>query len=171
VKIVGSLSEKEIIFVPDKNLGHYVSRFFPEKTFILFNGFCPTHNKFSPSDIDKVRAALPNAPILVHPECVAGVIDKADFTGSTAQIIDRAVSLPDKEIVIGTESGVIHRLQKLCPEKTFYSLSSALTCPNMKKTTLTSLYDSLDKMQHKIELDARVMEKAYASVNRMFTVR
>lgn len=170
VKVVESLKEEEIIFVPDRNLGHYVSGFLPSKRFILFDGYCPTHNKISLSDIEKVRAARPDVPILVHPECVSEVIDRADFTGSTAQIIDYAVKSHEKEFIIGTESGILHRLQQLCPAKRFYTLHAAMICPNMKKTTLTSVHDALYKLQYKIDLNEQVMKKAAASVDRMLSV-
>ena len=170
IRVVGSLKEKEIIFVPDRNLGHYVSRFFPEKRFILFDGFCPTHNKITVTDMEQVRAAHPDTPILVHPECVPEVVNRADFTGSTAQIIDHAVNSGSAEFIIGTEIGVLHRLQKLCPGKRFYSLHAAMVCPNMKKTTPLSVYDALDKMQYKIELDAQVIKKASVSLARMLAV-
>ena len=170
VRVVASLKEKEIIFVPDRNLGNYVSRFITDKKFILFDGFCPTHNKISSKDVENVRAVRPGVPILVHPECTPEVIALADFTGSTAQIIDYAVKSEQKEFIIGTEIGVLHRLQKLCPDKKFYALHAAMVCPNMKKTTLESIYNSLDKMQYKIELDNEIISKASVSLERMLLV-
>ena len=167
VRVVGSLQNEEIIFVPDRNLGHYVSRFFPAKKFILFDGFCPTHNKISAADVQKVRIARPEVPILVHPECTAEVLDLADFIGSTSQIIDYAVRSGSREIIIGTEIGVIHRLQQLCPDKRFYSLHAAMVCPNMKKTTLTSVYKSLERLQYVIEIEEQLMKKAAISLERM----
>ncbi|MCX7715605.1 MAG: quinolinate synthase NadA [Clostridia bacterium] len=170
VKVAASIEEKEIIFVPDKNLGRYVSTFFPDKRFILFEGFCPTHNKIKLSDLESVRAVRPNTPILVHPECLPEVVQKADFVGSTAQIINYVAKSDKEEFVIGTESGVIHSLSKLCPTKKFYSLGNAMICPNMKKTTLESVYHALDKMQYKIELDADIAKKASVSLNRMLSL-
>lgn len=170
VRVVSSLKEKEIIFVPDRNLGHYVSRFLPDKKFILFDGFCPTHNRISPQDVEKARLARPNALVLVHPEVIPAVVDLADFTGSTAQIIDFAVQSKETEFLIGTEIGVIHRLQLLCPEKKFYALHAAMVCPNMKKTTLDSVYQSLEKMQYRIELDDDIIRRARVSLDRMLLV-
>ena len=170
VKVVASLKEEEIIFVPDRNLGSYVSRFLPEKRFILIDGYCPTHNRITAADVLKVRSARPGTPILVHPECLPEVIDLADYTGSTAQIIDYAVRSEEQEFIIGTESGVLHRLRQLCPDKRFYSLGSALTCPNMKKTTLRSVHDALSKLQYKIELDEQVRRKAAVSLDRMLSI-
>jgi quinolinate synthase len=170
IKVVQSLKEEEIIFVPDRNLGHYVSRFTPKKRFILFDGYCPTHNKILPQDVDNVRAARPKAPVLVHPECTPEVVDKADFIGSTTQIIDYAAASEEKEFIIGTEVGVLHRLQQLCPDKRFYSLHAAMVCPNMKKTTLTDLHNALENMQHKIELDEQLIKKAAVSLDRMLSI-
>lgn len=171
VKVVSSLSEKEIIFVPDKNLGHYVSRFVPDKKFIFHNGFCPTHNKITKEDVEKVRKIRPNTKILVHPECPPEVVDMADFAGSTAQIIDYAVKSDDQEFIIGTESGVLHRLHQLCPEKRFFTLHAAMVCPNMKKTSLSSVLEALEKMQYQIELDEDVIKKASVSLNRMLSIK
>lgn len=170
IKVVSSLKEDEIIFVPDRNLGHYVSMFLPAKRFILFDGYCPTHNKISPADVEKVRAARPDSPILVHPECIPDVVALADFTGSTAQIIEYAVKSDRQEFVIGTEIGVLHRLQQLCPSKRFYSLHAAIVCPNMKKTTLMNVHDALEKLQFKIELDEQLIRKASVSLERMLAV-
>ncbi|MHB1313959.1 MAG: quinolinate synthase NadA [Christensenellales bacterium] len=171
VKVVSSLAQEEIIFVPDRNLGHYVSRFLPQKKFILFDGFCPTHNRISVKDVEKVRQAFPDAPILVHPECIPAVVDLADFAGSTAQIINHAQKLDSQVIIIGTECGVLHRLQQLCPGKQFYTLHQAMVCPNMKKTTLDHVYKSLEKMQYRIELDEQVIQKAVVSLNRMLALK
>jgi len=170
VKVARSLKEDQIIFVPDRNLGQYVSRFLPDKQVIWHNGFCPTHNNITVDDVEKARAARPGAPILVHPECIPAVIDEADFAGSTKQIIDYAVKSEGEEFIIGTEVGVLHHLQRLCPEKRFFSLHSAMVCPNMKKTSLGSVRDALAKMQYAMELDTRVIEKACLSLDRMFAV-
>lgn len=170
VKVVSSLEEEEIIFVPDRNLGHYVSLFLPDKRFILFDGFCPTHNKISSADVEKARISRPDAPILVHPECIPAVVALADFTGSTAQIIEYAVKSDRQEFIIGTEIGVLHRLQQLCPSKRFYSLHAAIVCPNMKKTTLAHVHSSLENLEFRIELDEQLIRKASVSLERMLSI-
>lgn len=170
VRVVSSLKEKEVIFIPDRNLGHYVSRFVPDKKIILFDGFCPTHNRITSFDVEKVRQHHPDTPILVHPECVPGVVDLADFTGSTAQIIQYAIESDRKEFIIGTEIGVLHRLQQLCPTKRFFALHAAMVCPNMKKTNLESVYQSLEKMQYEILLDEDIIRKASGCLERMLTL-
>lgn len=170
INVVKSLEEKEIIFVPDKNLGHYVSKFVPDKKFILFTGYCPIHNNVASSDVDKIRLKYPSAPILAHPECMPQVLDKADFIGSTAQIIDYAVKSTDKTLIIGTENGVLHSLKKLCKDKEFVMLNSSLVCKDMKKVTYESLYAALDKLQYKVEIDQQLIDKAYGSLDRMLSV-
>lgn len=170
VKVAASLSADEIIFVPDCNLGSYVARFLPEKRFILFDGYCPTHNKIKAADVAAARLARPGIPVLVHPECIPAVIDQADFTGSTAQIIDYVVKSEEPAFIIGTESGILHRLQLLCPDKRFFILHPGMVCPNMKKTTLTSVHDALTKRQYAIELDESIIRRAAVSLNRMLSV-
>lgn len=171
VKVARSLKEDRIIFVPDRNLGHYVSRFLPDKQVILHDGFCPTHHRITLGDVEKARAARPGVPVLVHPECRPEIIDSADFVGSTAQIIEFAGQSRHRELIIGTESGVLHRLEKQNPGKRFYTLHNAMVCPNMKKTTLTSLRDALLHMRHRMELDEGVIREARGSLDRMLAVQ
>jgi quinolinate synthase len=170
VKVVQSLEEKEIIFVPDQNLGDYVSQFVPDKSFIFANGFCPTHHKITALDVEKARQAKPGVPVLVHPECKPEVVSAADYVGSTAQIIDYVANSTEDVFIIGTEVGIIHALQKRCPGKKFYSLHAAMVCPNMKKTTLLSVRDSLAKMQYNIEVDKNISDKAFKSLDRMLQI-
>jgi quinolinate synthase len=116
------------------------------------------------------RDRNPGVPILVHPECIPAVVDIADFVGSTAQIIDRAINGTETKFLIGTESGVIHRLQKLCPEKEYVALRTGLTCPNMKKTSINSLLQSLECMQYEMNLSPEIIRKASQSVERMLAL-
>jgi len=170
VKVIKSINTQEIIFVPDQNLGHYVSRFVPEKNIILPRGFCPTHHKIKASDVENARKSHPDVPVLVHPECRPEVVDLADFTGSTAQIIEKVASSEDKTFIIGTENGIIHALQKRCPDKKFYSLHQGMICPNMKKTTLQSVAEALEYGKYNIELDAETIKNAGKSIFRMLDI-
>ncbi len=170
VKITASLKEKEIIFVPDKNLGQYVARFLPEKHVILWDGSCPVHDSVSVADVQKAQAAFPGAPVLAHPECRPEVLALADFTGSTSQIIDYAVQSEQQAFIILTESGVLHRLRQVCPGKQFYMLHPAMVCPDMKVTTLSDVYDALYEMQYPVELDKRVIGQAAVCLDRMLAV-
>lgn len=167
LNIVRSIPEKDIIFVPDKNLGAYVAKQIPEKNIILWQGFCPTHHRISPEEVLKVKELHPDALLLVHPECRPEVVELADFAGSTKQIIDFANNSSANKMIIGTEVGVLHKLRKDNPDKTFYLLSQGLTCPNMKKTTLESVYISLRDMKYQIELDEEIRLKAKTCLDRM----
>lgn len=169
VKVVSSLKEEEIIFVPDKNLGHYVSRFVPGKRFVFHSGYCPTHNRIAISDMEKAKASRPEALVLVHPECRPEIVDMADFTGSTAQIIEYACRSTHDEFIIGTESGVLHKMQKLCPDKKFYAVR-AMVCPNMKKTSVESVLSALTTFKHEMILDKEIIQKAAGSIDKMLAI-
>ena len=170
VRVARSLREKEIIFVPDRCLGSYVASLVPEKRFILCDGFCPTHAKITAADIDAAREARPGARVLVHPECVREVLLRADYIGSTSQIISEAVGGDGKEYIIGTEEGVLHRLQKLCPDKRFFTAGRGQMCPNMKKTRLESVRSALEKNLHPIEVAPAWADKALLSLRRMLEI-
>jgi len=170
VKVVKSLPNKRIIFVPDENLGGFVAQQTPEKEIILFPGYCVTHRRVTARDVEEARAAAPGALVAVHPECAPEVVEKADFAGSTAQIIEYVNKAGCDSFIIGTEQGILHRLQKENPAKRFYLLSPKLLCPNMKKTTLNELLRSLEDMVCEIKLDADVMAAARRSLDRMIKI-
>jgi quinolinate synthase len=159
VKVIESLPEEEIIFVPDKNLGDYIAKKVPRKKMILWEGYCITHERVSVEDVTKVKEAHPDSLVLVHPECRPEVVQMADFVGSTKQIIEFASASKENKFVIGTEMGVLVRLKKDNPDKTFYLLSQGLICPNMKKTRLESVYHALRDMKYAIELEEEVRVK------------
>jgi quinolinate synthase len=171
LKVAASVENDEIIFIPDKNLGRYVASQLPEKRFIFYDGFCPTHNKITVSAIQNARAVQKNAKVLVHPECTPDVIASADFVGSTSQIIDYVRKSPARDFIIGTESGIFHQLQKLCPEKRFFSPHGGMLCPNMKKTTLEKVLLSLENGQYKIEVDGKTARAAYGAIDRMLALK
>jgi quinolinate synthase len=170
VKVIQSLTEEEIIFVPDKNLGNYIAKKVPEKRMIIWDGFCVTHHRVTLEDVKKAKEAHPDAVILVHPECQPEVVALADFVGSTRQIIDFAAASKEKKFIIGTEMGVLYSLKKNNPEKTFYLLAQGLICPNMKKTKLESVYTALTEMRYAIELEQAIMQKARTTLERMLKV-
>jgi quinolinate synthase len=171
VEVIRSIPQKDILFVPDCNLGSYVAKQVPEKNIILWNGFCVTHNKIKAEEAEKIRALYPDAVFMVHPECRDEIIALADFVGSTKQIIDYAAQSDAKEFIVGTEMGILYALRKDNPDKTFYLMSSGLVCPNMKKTTLQSVYDSLHDMKTQIELDEDIRLRAYSSLDKMLKVK
>jgi quinolinate synthase len=166
VKIVQSLPDKKIIFVPDTNLGLYVQRFVKDKEIVLWPGFCPTHMNITVKDLQELKRQHPDAEILVHPECTPDVIDYADFAYSTEGIIRHVVSSHKLEFIIGTEENMLHRLRKEAPGKTYYASPNA-SCPNMREITLEDVRDSLLKMQFKIELPADIIKKARVPLERM----
>jgi len=170
VKVVRSLKEDEIIFVPDQNLGHYISRMVPEKRMILWKGFCPTHHRVTIDAVKKVREQHPDALLLVHPECRPEVVEAADFVGSTKGIIEYATKSDKKKFIIGTEMGVLFKLKKDNPGKTFYLLSQGMVCPNMKKTTLQSVYNALNEMKYEIKLEQNIRKAAQKALERMLEV-
>jgi quinolinate synthase len=170
VKVIQSLAEEEIIFVPDKNLGSYVAKKVPEKRMIIWDGFCVTHHRVTLEEVQKAKEAHPDAAVLVHPECRPEVVELADFVGSTRQIIDFAAVSKEKKFIIGTEMGVLYSLKRNNPEKTFYLLSPGLICPNMKKTRLESVYTALTEMRYAIELEQEIMIKAKTTLERMLKV-
>lgn len=166
VKIVQSLPDPKIIFVPDTNLGLYVQRFVKDKDIVFWPGYCPTHMDIKVKDLEKLKEQHPAAEVLVHPECTPEVIDFADFAYSTEGIIKHVTSSPKREFIIGTESNMLHRLRKEAPGKVFYEAPNA-TCPNMREISLEDVRDSLVKTQHKIELPAAIIKKARLPLERM----
>lgn len=166
VKIVNSLPHAEIIFLPDKNLGDYVSRR-TEKKIIFWEGFCPTHHRVGYKDIKEIRELYAEAPILAHPECRAEVLAEADFIGSTAGILDYARRSDAERLIIGTEMGLLYRLKEENPEKDFKLLSTQLICKNMKKTNLKKIINSLRNLETEIEIAENTRLKAAAALQAM----
>lgn len=170
VKVVESIEDDEILFVPDKCLGSYVATQLPNKKIILYPGFCPTHHRIMPEDILKQKTLHPEALVVAHPEDTQAVIALADFVSSTSGMLRIARENPANEFIIATEMGILHRLKKENPAKKFYAPTDLTICPNMKKITLEKLAWSLEDMQYKIELSADVIEKARASIERMVAI-
>ncbi|ABN53558.1 MAG TPA: quinolinate synthase NadA [Hungateiclostridium thermocellum] len=170
VEVVKSIPEKDILFVPDKNLGSYVAEKVPEKNIILWEGYCITHHRISVEQVREIKKIHPDALVLVHPECRKEVCEEADFVGSTKQIIDFAEKSEHSKFIIGTEMGVLYKLKRDNPDKTFYLLSQGLICPNMKKTTLESVYNALKEMKYEIKLDENIRLKAKKALDRMIRI-
>lgn len=168
LKIVESLSEKDIIFIPDINLGSYIASKLPEKNIITINGGCPYHASVTEAETVKAKEAHPNAELLVHPECKAEVVKYADFVGSTTAIISYAKKSDKKEFIIGTENSIVEYLQYECPDKLFYPLSARLICQDMKLTTLPEIYNILQGISgEEIVLDENLRLKAKHSIDEM----
>jgi quinolinate synthase len=158
--------DDEIIFAPDQYLAHYVSTQVG-RDFIKWKGFCPTHMKLLPDDVERERKLHPGVEVLVHPECRAAVTDIADKVLSTEGMIRYVRTDPAKEFIIGTEVGILHRLGKENPGKMFYPLSKEAVCPNMKKTTLEKVLWSLEDMKDEVIVPEDIIGKARKSLDVM----
>ena len=170
-KIVAAIPEdKEIVFLPDQNLGGNVMKNLNRKM-ILFPGYCPTHHRIDPEQIAAMRKQYPEAPIVVHPECPVEVTALADAALSTGGMLKYVKDSPAKQIVIGTESGIIHRLRKENPDKEFIALAPAPRCMNMKKITLESVLKCLEEMQTPVELPQALIERARQPIDRMLAAK
>ncbi len=170
VKIVKSLPDKKIIFIPDKYLGLYTQSKVPEKKLILFDGYCPTHAKIMPENILKAKKEHPAAEVMVHPECRPEVIALADAVVSTGGMVKFARESAAKEFIVATETGIIHRLEKDNPGKKFFPALSSAICPNMKMTTLEKVLWSLEDLQTVITVPEAVRIKAEKAIRRMLAV-
>ena len=168
VKIVKNMPEKDILFIPDCNLGSWVKKQVPEKNIKLVSGGCPTHVRVTVKDVEKAKAAHPNALLLVHPECLKEVTELADYAGSTTGIMDYAAKSDAKEFIIGTENSIVSHLQLAHPEKRFYALSKDCVCHNMKMTTLGVIYNCVVNGEgESITLTEETMQKARKSIDAM----
>ena len=169
VAVVESMPEDEILFIPDQNLGHFISTK-TNKKMILYPGFCPPHNRVLPRHVDLAREQYPGAVVLVHPECLPEVIARADAALSTSQMVRYATQSEAQTFVIGTEEGLLHRLRKDNPQKTFHLLTQGLVCPNMKKTTLESVVKTMEQRRNRVTVPEEVRVKAKLALDRMLAV-
>jgi quinolinate synthase len=170
VQVVNSLSEKEVIFVPDRNLAAYVARH-TDKKIIPWNGYCYVHDHLTGQEVHAARAEHPKAEVLVHPECRPEVIDQADFVCSTAGMGRHAKASNAQEFIIGTETGMIHRLKKENPLKEFYPLSKNAICQNMKKTTLEKVLKALQTLEPQVTVPEEIAVRSRTSIERMLAIK
>lgn len=170
VEVVKSLKEKQIIFVPDKNLGRYVQSQVPEKEIILWEGFCPTHIRVQEEDIIKAKKLYPNAEVIAHPECKSEVLALADHICSTGGMFKYVKQSKSKEFIIATESGMLYKLQKENPDKKFYLPTQNLVCANMKLITLGWVAHSLEKLVYEVRVSDEVRGKALEALEKMLKV-
>ena len=161
--------DEEIIFVPDQHLGSHIMGLLGRK-YILWPGYCPTHAALTVQAIADARAAHPGAPVLVHPECAKDIRDAADERLSTGGMCKYARESAAKEILVGTEVGILHRLQQESPDKKFYPVNERLVCPNMKKTTLENLMESLRELKTRVTVPADVAVRAKRAIDAMLAI-
>lgn len=167
VKIVKALPNKNIFFIPDKNLGRYVAEQVPEKNVILNHGYCPIHVKVSLEEVLQEKKLHPTALVLSHPECEENILNISDYIGSTAEIIDFAKQSEKDEFIICTEDGVEFELIKTNPNKKFYFTKTRPCCVDMKLNTLDKLLKVLETEENPIEVDEETRERALVPLNRM----
>lgn len=169
-KIIASIpADREIMFLPDANLGANVSKKMGRKM-NLWHGCCPTHNAVEPERIAKARKEHPNAVVLVHPECPPETVEAADAALSTGGMLTFVKESSAKEFIIGTEIGILHRLKLENPDKIFYPLEPSPLCVNMKKITLEKVLEALKNLEPRIELDEETIRDARASIDKMLAV-
>jgi quinolinate synthase len=169
VKVVNSLPESEVIFVPDRNLGTYVSRF-TNKTFHFWSGFCPTHERLKPEDVLRLKQLHPDALFICHPECNPAVVALADHVCSTTGMYSYCRESSAARIIVGTEAGILYRLKKESPDKEFILASPALICPNMKLTSLEDIRDALMTMEPVVKVPEHIRVPAKAALDRMLAI-
>ena len=167
VKVISRMPNKEILFVPDRNLGSYCKKQLPEKTFYFFQGGCPIHMNASLQDVKRAKEEHPNALLLVHPECFEEVAERADYVGSTSGIMNYVKGSEHDEFIIGTDNSIREHLEFEFPEKKFYPLSKKLLCMNMRLTTLKDVRDCLLIGGEEIVLDEPLRLAAKKSIDRM----
>jgi quinolinate synthase len=168
-KIVESLDTDKVICVPDKNLSAWIAKN-TDKEVIAWDGFCHVHERATSEDVRKARDAHPDAAVLVHPECRMEVLDLADHVTSTSGMLRYAESSDAREFIIGTETGLMYKLKKDNPEKSFYPLRKDMVCPNMKKTSLKSVLHSLETETYKIKVQDKIRIPAKKALDRMLEV-
>jgi quinolinate synthase len=169
INVVNSLKEERVIFVPDRNLARYVARF-SKKEILPWEGYCIVHDQITPEHVRAAQNRYPGAKVVVHPECRPEVIDMADHVASTSGIMRYVCASQDTTFIIGTETGILHRIGKECPHKTCYPLSESAVCRNMKKTDLSTVRDVLSTLRPRITVPENIARGARRAIDRMLAL-
>ncbi|MFC1549249.1 quinolinate synthase [Nitrospirota bacterium] len=169
IDVINAIPGDQVISVPDKNLSMWAQRN-TNKEIISWDGFCHVHDRVTASDVKTARNAHPEAVFMAHPECRPEVFELADHVTSTSGMLRHARSSDSEEFIVGTETGLLYRLGLENPDKKFYPLRKDMVCPNMKKTTLESVLNSLRNMQHVIEVPEEIRVRAQKSLDRMLEI-
>ena len=169
VEVINSLPDERVICVPDKNLSAWAAKN-TKKEVISWDGYCHVHDRVRPSDVEKARKAYPDALLMAHPECRLDNLEMADSVTSTSGMLRFAAQSSAKEFIVGTEIGLLYRLRKENPDKVFYPLRKDMVCPNMKKTTLESVYNALKDMKHVIKVGGKIRESAWKALDKMISL-
>lgn len=169
VKVVNSLPDREIIFVPDRNLGRFVAAR-TDKTFHYWDGYCPTHERLKPEAVSQLKAEYPDALFVCHPECNPAVVELADHACSTSGMYDWCRKSAAQRFIIGTEAGILYKLRQENPGKEFILASPALFCPNMKLTSLEDIRDALVTMSPVVDVPEDIRIPAKSALDRMLAI-
>ena len=169
INVVNSIENQEIIFIPDKNLGKFVS-LHTNKKIHIWPGFCHVHDSIRVEDIDKLKRMHQGVEFLAHPECRPEVLNLADGILSTSGIINEAEKSSSKEFIIGTEKEIVQNLKRKYPDKKFYPASEKALCYNMKKVTLESILNSLQNMEYELHIPSHIKMKAKKALDRMLGI-
>lgn len=169
VSVVNSVEADSVYMIPDKNLSHYVARS-ARKKMEWWGGYCPTHERLKVEEVIEAKEKNPGAVFVCHPECNPLIVDLADHVCSTSGMYRFARETKAQTIIVGTEMGILYKLKKENPDKTFIIPSRSLICPNMKLTTLEDVVVSLREMKNVVTVSAEVRAKAKASLDRMLKV-
>ena len=167
VKIVKALPNKNIYFIPDRNLAHFVAEQVPEKNFIFNEGFCPVHERMKLLEIKQAKEAHPDAEILTHPECPEGIRNISDYIGSTSGILNYAAKSERKEFIICTENGVRYELEKKNPGKTFYFTETEPVCKGMKLITLDKAAHVLETGENEVQVSEELIRESVKPLQNM----
>lgn len=167
LKVVRKLPNQNILFIPDRNLAHYIAELVPEKHFIFNEGFCPIHEKIQKKELEKVKKMHPDALVLSHPECRKEILELSDYIGSTSGIIEFATKSEVREFIVCTEEGVSYKLEQENPAKQFYFVESIPVCQDMKRITLEKILHVLKTGENQIEICQAKQEKARRPLERM----
>ncbi|MFQ6037784.1 MAG: quinolinate synthase NadA [Candidatus Aminicenantales bacterium] len=169
LQVVETLDEGEILFAPDRNLAAYVARF-TQKKIIPWDGYCYVHNNIQARHIREKKQMYPDAEVWVHPECRPEVIDLADKVLSTGKMIREARRTEKKNIIIGTEKGIIYRMKKENPGKNFFPARDGALCANMKKITLKKVLESLESMKYHVVVPENISQRALGAIEQMVNI-
>jgi quinolinate synthase len=167
--VVNAIPGQEVLFIPDQNLGHYVSTR-TDKRVILYPGFCYVHNRITARDVNLARQRYPQAKVLVHPECRPEVISLADAALSTSQMLRYAQRSDDRLFIIGTEEGILHALRQQNPAKEFHIIAHDFICTDMKKTTLEVLIETMELRENVVDVPVEVARRARRAIDKMLDI-
>ncbi len=166
-KIAQNFVGEKLLYVPDQNLGNYLNEQIPGLNMDLWPGHCCIHNNLKVKQVDELKAAHPQAEVVIHPEANPDVVKMADFVGSTKALLDYVTASEKKEFIVGTERGILYAMRKQNPDKNFYLLTERLTCRTMKLTTIDKVYDVLKNETNEIIVEPEIATKAYKALDLM----